>query len=58
MQSKDWLMYLKQHWKDLTVGLHDATILILAGRHGNEDGSIGDAEFFKDEVTGEKMVCT
>ena len=38
--------YLKKNWKELTTGLHNATILILAGRHGDEDGSIGPTDKF------------
>ena len=41
VQVLDWLEHLKNNWKELTAGLHNATILILAGRHGDEDGSIG-----------------
>ena len=41
VQVLDWLEHLKNNWKELTAGLCNATILILAGRHGNEDGSIG-----------------
>ena len=54
VQARQWMKYLKEHWKDLTIGLHNATILILAGRHGQESGAIGDAEFFMDEATGEQ----
>ena len=54
VQARQWMKYLKEHWKDLTIGLHNATILILAGRHGQESGAIGDAEFFQDEATGEQ----
>ena len=41
VQVLDWLEHLKNNWKELTAGLCNATILILAGRHGNKDGSIG-----------------
>ena len=54
VQARQWMKYLKEHWKDLTIGLHNATILILTGRHGQESGAIGDAEFFQDEATGEQ----
>ena len=54
VQAREWLKLLKKDWKDLTSGLHNATILILAGRHGQEDGAIGDAEFFQDKTSGEK----
>ena len=37
----DWLNYLKTHWVKLTDNLIDATILLLAGRHGLETGRIG-----------------
>ena len=54
VQAREWLKLLKKDWKDLTDGLQNATILILAGRHGQEDGAIGDAEFFQDKTSGEK----
>ena len=53
VQAREWMKYFEKHWEDLTIGLHDATILILAGRHGQEDGAIGDAEF-KVIDTGER----
>ena len=36
--------YLKGHWKDLTLGLKDATILFLAGVHGSNSGELGPNE--------------
>ena len=54
VQAREWLKLLKKDWEDLTFGLQNATILILAGRHGQEDGAIGDAEFFQDKTSGEK----
>ena len=36
--------YLKGHWKDLTLGLKDATILFLAGIHGSNSGELGPNE--------------
>ena len=54
VQAREWLKLLKKDWEDLTYGLQNATILILAGRHGQEDGAIGDAEFFQDKTSGEK----
>ena len=44
VQAREWRNYLKKNWNELTQNLHDATILILAGRHGNEDGTIGPVE--------------
>ena len=41
VQAQEWLNFLKRDFYNLTDGLYDATILILAGRHGEEDGSIG-----------------
>ena len=46
VQAIDWMDYLKKNWKELTTGLHNATILILAGRHGDEHGSIGPTDKF------------
>ena len=46
VQAVDWMDYLKKNWEELTAGLHNATILILAGRHGDEDGSIGPTDKF------------
>ena len=36
--------YLKDHWKDLTLGLKNSTILFLAGVHGSDSGELGPAE--------------
>ena len=44
VQVREWLDYLKDNWASLTESLRDFTILILAGRHGNEDGTIGPSE--------------
>ena len=44
VQVREWLKYFKENWHDLTQNLRNATIVILAGRHGNEDGSIGPGE--------------
>ena len=53
VEARDWLVYLKANMKELIADLHDATILILAGRHGQETGAIGDVEYL--EVKGEKL---
>ena len=44
VQVREWLKYFKTNWYKLTENLQDATILIIGGRHGNEDGSIGPQE--------------
>ena len=44
--ARDWMLHLKNNWEELTAGLYKATILILAGRHGDEDGSIGVTDDF------------
>ena len=36
--------YLKDHWKDLTSGLKNSTILFLAGVHGSDSGELGPIE--------------
>ena len=36
--------YLKDHWKDLTSGLKNSTILFLAGVHGSDSGEFGPTE--------------
>ena len=41
VQVQEWLNYLRDNWASLTKSLRDFTILILAGRHGMEDGMIG-----------------
>ena len=41
VQVREWLNYLIDNWVSLTESLRDFTILILAGRHGMEDGMIG-----------------
>ena len=33
--------YIIKHWKDITKGLENSTILFLAGVHGSEDGKLG-----------------
>ena len=50
VQVREWIDYLKDNLEELTDGLTNATILILAGRHGKKDGTIGVVEFFKDEA--------
>ena len=44
VQVQEWLNYLRDNWASLTESLRDFTILILAGRHGKEDGVIGPSE--------------
>ena len=39
-----WRLYLQKNWHELTAHLQNATILFLTGRHGLEDGSIGDQD--------------
>ena len=41
---QEWLNYLDENWVSLTENLTDFTILILAGRHGKDDGMIGKRE--------------
>ena len=41
VQAMQWRLYFEKNWKDLTAYLRNDTILILTGRHGSEDGSIG-----------------
>ena len=41
VSTMDWLDYLRTHWVKLTDNLTDATILLLAGRHGLKTGRIG-----------------
>ena len=36
--------YLIDHWKKLTLGLNDSTILFLAGVHGSDSGQLGPNE--------------
>ena len=57
VQVLDWLEYLKNNWKELTAGLRNATILILAGRHGGEDGSIGPTDKYI-MFNHERLVCS
>ena len=44
VQVREWLDYLIDNWASLTESLRDSTILILAGRHGMEDGMIGPSD--------------
>ena len=41
---QEWLVYLENNWVSLTESLTNFTILILAGRHGKDDGMIGKRE--------------
>ena len=36
-----WSLYVRNNWDRLTENLRDATILLLAGRHGLKSGRIG-----------------
>ena len=49
VQVREWAGYLENNLEDLTYGLKNATILILAGRHGKENGTIGVVEWWKGE---------
>ena len=45
--------YFKDHWKDLTLGLKNSTILFLAGVHGEDSGKLGpneDIQTLKNQV--------
>ena len=39
--AREWRAYIAKNWKELTHNLSNCYIVILAGRHGNEDGKIG-----------------
>ena len=39
--AREWRAYIAKNWKELTRNLYNCYIVILAGRHGNEDGKIG-----------------
>ena len=41
VETIEWLHYVKNNWDRLTENLRDATILLLAGRHGLESSRIG-----------------
>ena len=41
VETIEWLHYVKNNWDRLTENLRDATILLLAGRHGLKSGRIG-----------------
>ena len=59
VQTRNWRIYLVENWKTLTKDLKEATVLVLAGRHGEEDGTIspfqGDEKAVFDQH--KKMVC-
>ena len=40
VNSRQWRIFVIDHWGSLTEDLKDATILWLAGRHGLETGRI------------------
>ena len=39
---QEWKNYLQDNWDSLTKSLTNCTILILGGRHGKDDGKIGE----------------
>ena len=39
--EEDWMDFIEENWEDLTTNLRNETFVILAGRHGNQDGTIG-----------------
>ena len=41
IQAREWRNYIIENWDRLTENLKDAVILIITGRHGKSDGSIG-----------------
>ena len=40
----EWKEYIEEHWERLSKNLKNSTVLILAGRHGKQDGTIGPYE--------------
>ena len=43
-QAIEWRHFLEKRWDKLTEGLENTTILFITGRHGLEDGTIGDQD--------------
>ena len=41
IQAREWRNYIINNWNTLTEHLNNATILIIAGRHGKQSGAIG-----------------
>ena len=41
VSTLEWSLYVRKNWDRLTENLRDATILLLAGRHGLKSGRIG-----------------
>ena len=54
VSARDWKEYLIKNMQDLIDHLQDATIVILAGRHGQESGAIGGVESYVNEDGEEK----
>ena len=44
IQAREWRNYIINNWDTLTEHLENATILIIAGRHGKRSGAIGPYE--------------
>ena len=42
--ARQWRVYIATNWKKLTDQLRDGYIVILCGRHGEEDGQIGEED--------------
>ena len=52
VQIREWRNYLTKRWETLTKGMKNATVLILAGRHGDDhdDGKIAPIQGNEDDV--------
>ena len=50
VQIREWRNYLTKRWETLTKDLKNTTVLILAGRHGEDDGKIAIIQGNEDDL--------
>ena len=50
VQIREWRNYLTKRWETLTKDMKNTSILILAGRHGDDDGKIAPIQGNEDDV--------
>ena len=44
VSAHEWEEYVEENWERLSQRLENATVLIMTGRHGEEDGTIGNRD--------------
>ena len=56
VQTREWRNYLKKNWETLTKDLNNTTVLVLAGRHGENDGTIASLQGNEKDVYDEHKI--